>query len=147
MRIKKTSQTTPVQAEVVNDYSTSQVNVYSCDYVNGLITTGSNANGSWVKYPDGTMICSGIISKGTQNFTQVYYTSLYRSSTENMSITYPQTFIATPSCTLNPIGSAKWVILTAQGTTTTSPTFTVVAPQSMGNEEVIIDYVAVGKWK
>lgn len=34
MRIKKTSQTTPVQAEVVNTYSESQENAYSCDYIN-----------------------------------------------------------------------------------------------------------------
>jgi len=34
MRIKKTSQTTPVQAEVVNTYSTSTENAYSCDYTN-----------------------------------------------------------------------------------------------------------------
>lgn len=34
MRIKKTSQTTPVQAEVVNIYSESQENAYSCDYIN-----------------------------------------------------------------------------------------------------------------
>lgn len=32
--IIKATQTTPVQAEVVNDYSTSQENAYSCDYVN-----------------------------------------------------------------------------------------------------------------
>jgi hypothetical protein len=38
MRIKKTSQTTPVQAEVVNDYSTSQENAYSCDYVNNKLS-------------------------------------------------------------------------------------------------------------
>lgn len=48
MRIKKTSQTTPVQAEVVNDYSTSQENAYSCDYINGKVlfenASGSNTN-------------------------------------------------------------------------------------------------------
>ena len=38
MRIKKTSQTTPVQAEVVNIRSDSENNAYSCDYMNGLNT-------------------------------------------------------------------------------------------------------------
>lgn len=45
MRIKKTSQTTPVQAEVVNIYSESTENAYSCDYVNntfgGIIANGT----------------------------------------------------------------------------------------------------------
>lgn len=36
MRIKKTSQTTPVQAEVVNTYSESESNAYSCNYVNNI---------------------------------------------------------------------------------------------------------------
>lgn len=39
MRIRKTSQTTPVQAEIVNGYSTSTTNGYSCDYVNNTFKT------------------------------------------------------------------------------------------------------------
>lgn len=39
MRIKKTTETTPVQAEIVNEYSTSTEDGYSANYVNGLITT------------------------------------------------------------------------------------------------------------
>ena len=34
MRIKKTSQTTPIQAQVVNTQSNSTTDSYSCDYVN-----------------------------------------------------------------------------------------------------------------
>lgn len=36
MRIKKVSQTTSTQAQVVNGYSTSTTDSYSCNYVNGL---------------------------------------------------------------------------------------------------------------
>lgn len=46
--IIKATQTTPVQAEVVNDYSTSQENAYSCNYVNGTVlyesSTGTTGN-------------------------------------------------------------------------------------------------------
>jgi hypothetical protein len=50
MRIKKTSQTTPVQAEVVNIYSDSQENTYSCDYMNELNTykTTEQRIGIWI---------------------------------------------------------------------------------------------------
>ena len=50
MRIKKTSQTTPVQAEVVNIYSESQENTYSCDYINELNTykTTEQRIGTWI---------------------------------------------------------------------------------------------------
>lgn len=50
MRIKKTSQTTPVQAEVVNTYSDSENNAYSCDYMNELNTykTTEQRIGTWI---------------------------------------------------------------------------------------------------
>lgn len=38
MRIKKVSQTTPTQAQVVDGYSTSTTDSYSCNYVNNNIT-------------------------------------------------------------------------------------------------------------
>lgn len=42
MRIKKTSQTTPVQAEIVNAYSTSTEDGYSASYINGLFVYSYN---------------------------------------------------------------------------------------------------------
>lgn len=36
MRIKKVSQTTPTQSQIVDGYSTSTADGYSCNYVNGL---------------------------------------------------------------------------------------------------------------
>lgn len=49
MRIKKTSATTPIQAQVVNTYSDSQINSYSCDYINDLQTynTTETRIGTW----------------------------------------------------------------------------------------------------
>ena len=44
MRIKKTSQTTPIQAEVVNAYSTSEENSYSCNYMNRKIAMATLSN-------------------------------------------------------------------------------------------------------
>ena len=39
MRIKKTSETTPTMASIVDGYSTSTQDGYSCNYVNGMETT------------------------------------------------------------------------------------------------------------
>lgn len=39
MRIRKVSQTTPTQAQVVDGYSTSEVDSYSCNYVNSTLGT------------------------------------------------------------------------------------------------------------
>lgn len=67
MRIKKISQTRPVQAEVVNTYSTSQENAYSCDYVNGKVLY-ENASGT---------MGNVALSDNVANYTKI--TILYRN--------------------------------------------------------------------
>ena len=147
MRIKKTSETRPLTGSILNVANNTDTNTYSCNYINGLITSGSNANGSWVKYPDGTMICYGTVSKGTQTFNQVYYTDFYRSPLENITITYPQEFISSPVCDINIIGAPQFIVITSQGTATATPSFTPVTPIQQSNIEIIANYIAVGKWK
>lgn len=64
MRIKKTSQTTPVEAEVVNTYSSSTNDVYSCDYSNKKIegtVLYENANG-YDLTPNGTITLNDNLS-------------------------------------------------------------------------------------
>ena len=41
-----------------NSKTTGTTNTYSCDYINGIVESGSNENGDWIKYNDGTMICT-----------------------------------------------------------------------------------------
>ena len=51
MRIKKTSQTTILPAQVVNTYDTSQENAYSCDYINDSDTYSTSevkTNKTWI---------------------------------------------------------------------------------------------------
>lgn len=50
MRIKKVSQTTATQAQVVDGYSTSTTDCYSCNYVNGMNTysTDEIRIGTWI---------------------------------------------------------------------------------------------------
>lgn len=51
--------------------------------VNGGIESGSNANGSYVKYPDGTMIC--------------YIDSVFTGTFTVETWTYPIAFVSIPS--------------------------------------------------
>ena len=50
MRIKKVSQTTPIPAQVVDGYSDSTSNAYSCNYVNSLnsFSTTEQLIGTWI---------------------------------------------------------------------------------------------------
>ena len=65
MRIKKVSQTTPTTAQVVDGYSTSTNDSYSCNYINELheiqmvdYTAGSDLLYAGVYYKDGLIYVS-----------------------------------------------------------------------------------------
>lgn len=81
MRIRKVSQTTPTQAQVVDGYSTSQVDSYSANYVNNtfeskgkIIWTNSNPTNNF----DAQTIT---LDESLDNYGE--YEILYRQSTTN----------------------------------------------------------------
>lgn len=53
-----------MQNNVENSFKSNKTisdkDTYSCNYVNSIIESGSNSNGNWVKFNDGTMIEYGI---------------------------------------------------------------------------------------
>ena len=66
MRIKKVSQTTSTQAQVVDGYSTSTTDSYSCNYVNSMNTysTDEIRIGTWI---DGKPIYRKVINSTKAN--------------------------------------------------------------------------------
>ena len=97
MRIKKILDTVGLVGNVLNQKSSSKKDAYSCDYVNKIIESGSNENGDYVKYSDGTLIQRGIIDKtkflntGSSLSTAVQGLNIYRSEIAEMTL--PQNFI------------------------------------------------------
>ena len=84
MRIKKVSQTTATQAQVVNNTNDSKLNAYSCDYVNNQVkdiysTTEVETNKIWI---DNKKIYRKVVS-GTidnsiaHNLTNVSFVNSY----------------------------------------------------------------------
>lgn len=56
MIIRKTQQPSDFPSNnIINAKTTGTTNTYSCDYINGIVESGSNENGNWIKYNDGTM--------------------------------------------------------------------------------------------
>lgn len=132
----------------VNDsYSTSTSQAYSCNYVNSIVESGSNTNGSWVKYIDGTMICYKTISK------TVSVTSSWGSIYESGEITlgdFPQEFIAIPVVNItvqneNNIGGM--IELVKNITTQSAGKTLLVRGTTTTNANYIFNIVAIGKWK
>lgn len=146
--IIKAKQSAGVVANVSNTYSTSQNDTYSCEYVNGIIESGSNANGEYVKYADGTMICTGAKFGNT---TWEDWWSFCKRSPEGSNMlfaSFPQAFIN---------GNARVSITTSHGNAVFSASYNSVQtdgfyficykPSSNTSTNYGIQYIAIGKWK
>ena len=127
MRIKKTSATTTISAQVVNTPSNSETDTYSCNYINGVQAFSGNESGT-VTLTENTSNYSNIEIIAT-NADGHYFSSGKLPITENMIISLlshsfrdnGETFIMWPSSlkltnnTLVP-QTSKWVYRNADGT-------------------------------
>jgi hypothetical protein len=80
MRIKKVSQTTATQTQVVDGYSTSATDSYSCNYVNGVNTYSTNEIrvGTWMNKPLYRKVFIGNISSSiSHGLTNVDFVNSY----------------------------------------------------------------------
>lgn len=109
-----------------------------------IVESGSNENGSWVKFADGTMICRHTITTNEQNTT-----AHYQNSTWNYPIAFIEipTVIATPNnwstnavmIKVNPRATLCSVLQQHLNTTGT-----LAFLDRVGDE---VNLVAIGKWK
>ena len=110
-----------------------------------IIESGSNDNGSWIKYSDGTMICYKSTGEIDMNIT-TSWGSLYEG---NLSLgNFPAEFIETPTISVTPFGSG---MLIEQGGFHASETswgiLTCVRPNSVENVKARFNLIAIGRWK
>lgn len=114
--------------------------------LNKLIpVSGSNSNGEYVKFPDGTMICTKTVS-GTNAFTTPFG-SWYESAAVDLGA-WPQTFAATPSAVV--MSSNKYLAMpeAIKDTTATNVGQTyLMRPTSVALQSWQLRIIAIGKWK
>lgn len=109
------------------------------------IESGSNENGNWVKYSDGTMICTKVQELGrvetTTSFGNIYW------SNDIHSWTYPQTFLEVPDyVNMSPFTTSIAGCCLQSTPTTTGATCFLYAFTS-GTRETSIYWMAIGRWK
>ena len=116
--------------------------------INGsqIIESGSNDNGSWIKYADGTMICTQKISLSGLSLNQKWGVLYYNvKDIPN----YPQTFISPPTISYGSDGNNTFLI--GNGSDSTNITLGAVlicAPDSrILNTHAILHVTATGRWK
>ena len=139
-------------ANIINesDYNSSTNKIATMTDVNSIIASGSNANGSYIKYSDGTMICYKSVS-GTIDIT-TSWGSLYTSGDVAGGST-PQTFISTPTITFSGNnGTGTQFMLSSNGASgggsiTDFGNVCLIRPNSRTGVPYIINFIAIGKWK
>lgn len=113
-----------------------------------IIESGSNANGSWVKWADGTMMCRRreAVTRTLSGTTG----QLATTPSFEPKLSYAQTFIAIPdeivSVTCSVAGSMFWGG-NSVGTTNTTQDGSIMSPVTRGSSNYTIVYTAWGRWK
>jgi len=107
------------------------------------IETGSDSNGSYIKFPDGSLVCF-LDEKGPYTTTSAQGSSY---SSDQISFTYPHAFISTPRHVTQHVrwsSGRPWAGLNDTGTTTGTTV------RIMGTTATNAGYVALtawGRWK
>lgn len=128
--------------------TTSDTETYACNYVNNIIESGSNENGNWIKYADGTMICTKKHT-GTAN-VNVTLGSIFYNGYYAMAGDLPQNFIEAPYYYATTVESEWkiWGLQTAPVTATKWATrVDLMCATSQTDKSVTINMIAIGKWK
>ena len=106
-----------------------------------VIESGSNANGDYTKYADGTLMCwnNNTGSLDTTNATGAIF-----NSTGLISWTYPAPFIAAPTVTASTTGtSVRWATVTSASNTVAG----LRALSSISNGTLLpVGAIAIGRW-
>ena len=122
---------TPINSSNLNQLQTNVENA-----INGVVESGSNANGSYIKFGDGTMICMNLASCG--------------ANLDSVQVTFPQAFIntnyfVTALNRYSNIAGVNW----SYGTTTN--TTMVLYPRTsagvLPTVSTVCSYIAIGRWK
>lgn len=109
-----------------------------------IIESGSNANGEYVKYANGSMLVYGIYT-GDATLTQIGATPFY---IKNVSVTSPATFINTPNllgASGNNTSGHGWGGKSNIDSTTTTITFLLWSSNAGGTVSAIT-WSAIGRW-
>ena len=112
--------------------------------INSIVESGSNANGDYIKYSDGTMICWK-----TYSFTAIFDTAwgpVYECPEQNFGAT-AQTFISVPTIFGNNGNGAHAILEGIRETTVNSFGKCILFRPVSGGANVSINLLAIGRWR
>ena len=129
-------------------YSTSTTDTYSCNYINHIVETGSNGNGTYIKFADGIMICYKTVT-GTVQITEQYYGYFYHTPDGkyfNLG-DYAMPFIERPICNITfRGGNAQWIAAIQNQSATHAGDLHILSVTSK-TAGAYYDVIAIGRWE
>jgi hypothetical protein len=112
------------------------------DEIYGIVESGSNTNGNYIKYGDGTLICTKRINTTITALSQ--WGSLYDANVDGGY--FPYAFQNSPTITAV-LSQGSGFIEKVSCDYEKIPTITVARPNSSTTWGITIDIIAIGKWK
>lgn len=117
-----------------------------------IIESGSNSNGSWIKFSDGTMICYHKMQGNTFNCTTneagtFYYQDTNNSAENHKEWHYPQQFIDDNITVLCSVGSSAYTMASVGYIQRSRTIGYCVLPYYVSNIKFTWNFLAIGKWK
>lgn len=124
------------------------VSFSSSQNTGAIIEAGSNANGYWTKWADGTMECRGsgsvdVSSATTNTFGSTSGTSYF----SNAVVTMPQAFAGTTAGLMNPTATATTTGMALVAFTTSTTTITVNCRHATNGQTVPFTWCVRGRWR
>lgn len=114
--------------------------------IKSIVSSGSNANGRWTKFADGTMICTKKWS-GTVNVATAWG-NMYESASRVDFGNWAQEFYDVPIVASTPNGEACILETLSSSTTKTAiGTSYVLRPVSKNNCDVGFHFIGIGRWR
>lgn len=117
-----------------------------------IIASGSNANGTYIKYADGTLICKNVIISGADCTTATTILGLSGFTTASpLTWTFPFAFVDNPSCSFMATRSDRATSIFFTNAYTTSSVFSGINMLCSSSMTAAfapnIHCIAIGKWK
>ena len=113
-----------------------------------IIESGSNANGRWIKYSDGSMICYAEITREIKFNTPSG--SSYTGETTN-SIIFPQQFVTSPRVAINTQNGGDYYYCVVYGFKRNEKSINNIVFLRTSSVDFAVNipfsYIAIGKWK
>ena len=111
-----------------------------------VVESGSNENGTYVKFADGTMICRAT-KRITGVTTSVPSGGNIPVSANQSGLTFPVTFIEKPEISMSAGRHSAWIGYAWTPTEVGTSDFVVYTNVPVSNFYIDIQYIAMGRWK